>query len=228
MVTSIIFNIIMVINMLSIETLVTFISISTFLCFLPGPDNLLVLSQSAINGCKYGILITIGLCIGLVIHTSLVSLGIAAIIQANTLAFEIIRLLGVFYLTYLAWGAFKAKPIHLKSNTKSFNDTKKLIKKGLFMNLSNPKVIIFFLAFLPQFTTDNTIAIPVSLQLLYLGLIFVVIAFTVFTFISYLSGFLNKMISSKPSVQTILNRITSLIFIALAINLCIDQHLPIV
>ncbi|WP_338885199.1 LysE family translocator [Xenorhabdus sp. TH1] len=218
--------------MLSIETLVTFISISTFLCFLPGPDNLLVLSQSAINGCKYGILITIGLCIGLVIHTFLVSLGIAAIIQANTLAFEIIRLLGVFYLTYLAWGAFKAKPIHLKSNTKSntksFNDTKKLIKKGLFMNLSNPKVIIFFLAFLPQFTTDNTIAIPVSLQLLYLGLIFVVIAFTVFTFISYLSGFLNKMISSKPSVQTILNRITSLIFIALAINLCIDQRLPIV
>ncbi|WP_338803088.1 LysE family translocator [Xenorhabdus griffiniae] len=214
--------------MIPIETLITFISISTFLCFLPGPDNLLVLSQSAINGCKHGILITIGLCIGLVIHTSLVSLGIAAIIQANTLAFEIIRLFGVFYLTYLAWGAFKAKPIHLKNNTKSFHDTKKLIKKGLFMNLSNPKVIIFFLAFLPQFTTDNTIAIPVSLQLLYLGLIFVVIAFIVFTFISYLSGFLNKMISSKPSVQTILNRITSLIFIALAINLCIDQRLPIV
>ncbi|MEQ1977076.1 LysE family translocator [Xenorhabdus sp. SGI240] len=212
--------------MLSTETLVTFISISTFLCFLPGPDNLLVLSQSAINGCKSGILITLGLCIGLVMHTSLVSLGIAAIIQANTVVFEIIRLFGVFYLSYLAWGAFKAKPIHIKNN--SFNDTKKLIKKGLFMNLSNPKVIIFFLAFLPQFTTDNTIAIPVSLQLLYLGLIFVVIAFIVFTIISYLSGFLNKTISSKPSVQTILNKITCLIFIALAISLCIDQRLPIV
>ncbi|MBE8588609.1 LysE family translocator [Xenorhabdus griffiniae] len=183
--------------MISIETLITFISISTLLCFLPGPDNLLVLSQSAINGCKHGILITIGLCIGLIIHTSLVSLGIAAIIQSNTLAFEIIRLFGVFYLTYLAWGAFKAKPIHLKNNTKSFNDTKKLIKKGLFMNLSNPKVIIFFLAFLPQFTTDNTIAIPVSIQLLYLGLIFVVIAFIVFTFISYLSGFLTEQPPTK-------------------------------
>ncbi|MBC8950356.1 MULTISPECIES: LysE family translocator [Xenorhabdus] len=207
--------------MLSIETLVTFISISTFLCFLPGPDNLLVLSQSAINGFKHGVLITIGLCIGLVIHTYLVSLGIAAIIQANTMAFEIIRLLGVFYLIYLAWGAFKARPIHLNSN--SFNDTKKLIKKGLIMNLSNPKVIIFFLAFLPQFTTDNTIATPVSLQLLYLGLIFVVIAFMVFTLISYLSGFLNKAISSKSSIQIALNRVTSLIFMALAINLCISQ-----
>ncbi|CAM3813933.1 LysE family translocator [Xenorhabdus thuongxuanensis] len=209
--------------MLSIETLITFISISTFLCFLPGPDNLLVLSQSAINGYKSGILITIGLCIGLIIHTSLVSFGIAAIIQANTVVFEIIRLFGVFYLSYLAWGAFKAKPIHFKSNTKNFNNTKKFIKKGLIMNLSNPKVIVFFLAFLPQFTTKNTIATPVSLQLLYLGLIFVVIAFIVFTLISYLSGFLNKTISNKPSIQTILNRITSLIFIALAINLCISQ-----
>ncbi|BET97094.1 LysE family translocator [Xenorhabdus taiwanensis] len=209
--------------MLSMETLVTFISISIFLCFLPGPDNLLVLSQSAINGYKSGILITIGLCIGLIIHTSLVSLGIAAIIQANAVAFEIIRLFGVFYLSYLAWGTFKARPIHLKSNINNFNDTKKLIKKGLIMNLSNPKIIIFFLAFLPQFTTDNTITIPVSLQLLSLGLVFVLIAFIVFTLISYLSGFLNKMISRKPSVQTILNRITSLIFIALAINLCISQ-----
>ncbi|OKP05401.1 LysE family translocator [Xenorhabdus eapokensis] len=209
--------------MLSIETLVTFISISIFLCFLPGPDNLLVLSQSAINGYKSGIFITIGLCIGLIIHTSLVSLGIAAIIQANTVAFEIIRLFGVFYLSHLAWGAFKARPIHLKSNTNSFNDTKKLIKKGLFMNLSNPKVIIFFLAFLPQFTTDNAITIPVSLQLLYLGLLFAIIAFIIFSLISYLSGFLNKAISSKPSIQIIFNRITCLIFIALAINLCISQ-----
>ncbi|PHM73678.1 LysE family translocator [Xenorhabdus kozodoii] len=216
-------NITSVINMLSIETLITFISISTFLCFLPGPDNIFVLSQSAINGRKSGVLITVGLCIGLVIHTSLVSLGIAAIIRANTIAFEIIRLFGVLYLIYLAWGAFKAKPIHLKGNADKFNDSKKLIKKGLIMNLSNPKVIIFFLAFLPQFTTNDTIYIPVSLQLLCLGFMFVVIAFMVFTLISYLSGFLNTRISNKPSIQTALNRITGLVFIALAIHLLMSQ-----
>ncbi|MDC9590136.1 LysE family translocator [Xenorhabdus sp. XENO-10] len=207
----------------SIETLVTFISMSTFLCFLPGPDNVLVLNQSVINGRKSGILITIGLCVGLVIHTSLISLGITAIIQTNTVVLDVIRLLGVFYLSYLAWEAFKAKPIYLTGKNNTLHDKKKLIKKGLIMNLSNPKVIIFFLAFLPQFTTDNVIGISVSLQLLYLGLIFVVIAFIVFTLMSYLSGFLNDVIYNKTSIQTALNKATCLIFIALAINLFLSQ-----
>ncbi|MBD2785464.1 LysE family translocator [Xenorhabdus sp. DI] len=207
----------------SIETLITFISISTFLCFLPGPDNILVLSQSAINGRKSGVLITLGLCIGLIIHTSLVALGVSALLRSNTVIFEIIKLFGAFYLSYLAWGAFKAKPIQVKGNTENFNDNKKLIKKGLIMNLSNPKVIIFFLAFFPQFTTNNVNAIPVSLQLLCLGLLFVCIAFIVFALISYLSGFLNSAISNNPSIQTALNKITCLIFIALAVNLLISQ-----
>ncbi|MDC9593869.1 LysE family translocator [Xenorhabdus sp. IM139775] len=207
----------------SIETFITFISISAFLCFLPGPDNILVLSQSAINGRKSGILITLGLCIGLVIHTSLVALGISAILRANTVVFEIIKLLGAFYLSYLAWGAFKAKPTQFKDNTKNFNNHKKLIKKGLTMNLSNPKVIIFFLAFFPQFTINDVNAIPVSLQLLYLGLLFVGIAFMIFTLIAYLSGFLHGVISRHPSIQTVLNKITCLIFIVLAINLFISQ-----
>ncbi|OTA18204.1 lysine transporter LysE [Xenorhabdus vietnamensis] len=207
----------------SIEILFAFISISTFLCFLPGPDNILVLSQSAINGRKFGILITTGLCTGLVIHTLLVSIGVSAILRTNAIAFEIIRVLGVFYLSYLAWGAFKAKPVILKDNEKKIYDTKKLIKKGLIMNLSNPKIIIFFLAFLPQFTINSEYSISVSLQLLYLGLMFVFVAFISFSVITYLSGFLNNVISKKPLVQVILNKTTGLIFIALALNLLISQ-----
>ncbi|PHM48361.1 LysE family translocator [Xenorhabdus miraniensis] len=209
--------------MLSIEILIAFISISFFLCLLPGPDNIFVLSQSAINGRKTGISITIGLCIGLLIHTSLVSLGIAAILRESTVAIEIIRVLGVCYLSHLAWRAFNAKPIGFQEHASDFHDTKMFIKKGLIMNLSNPKIIIFFMAFLPQFTTNSASSIPVSLQLFYLGLTFVIIVFVLFTLISYLSGFLNNVISSKPSIQTILNKITSLIFIALAINLFISH-----
>ncbi|PHM38459.1 LysE family translocator [Xenorhabdus innexi] len=207
----------------SIETLITFIGISTFLCFLPGPDNILVLSQSALNGCKTGMSITIGLCIGLIIHTSLISLGVSAIIRENTIAFEVIRGLGVLYLTYLAWRAFNAKPVKLEDNSKILNESSKLIKKGIIMNLSNPKIIIFFLAFLPQFISNHKEAMPVSLQLLYLGFIFVGIAFVSFTLISYLSGFLHKIIVNNLTVQTILNKITGLIFIALAINLVMSQ-----
>ncbi|CDL83964.1 LysE family translocator [Xenorhabdus szentirmaii] len=209
--------------MIPMETLIAFISISTFLCLLPGPDNILVLSQSAINGRKAGVSITIGLCIGLLIHTSLVSLGISAMIRANAVAFEIIRILGVIYLSYLAWGAFNAKPACLKTSNEKFNQTNQLIKKGLIMNLSNPKVIIFFLAFLPQFTINSKNTIPIPFQLLYLGLLFAIIAFFVFTLISYLSGFLNDILANKPSIQTVLNKITSFIFIALAINLAISQ-----
>ncbi len=90
------------------------------------------------------------------------------------------------------------------------------------MNLSNPKVIIFFLAFLPQFTDNKIITLSFSMQLLFLGLLFVIIAFIVLTFISYLSGFLNKVIANKPSIQTALNKITCLILIILAINLAIN------
>ncbi|PHM58701.1 LysE family translocator [Xenorhabdus sp. KK7.4] len=207
----------------SIETLIPFIGISTFLCFLPGPDNILVLSQSALNGRKTGISITIGLCIGLIIQTSLVSLGIAAIIRENAIAFEIIRGLGVLYLTYLAWGAFNSKPVYLKDNSEILCDSKKFIKKGMIMNLSNPKVIIFFLAFLPQFISNHEEAMPVSLQLLYLGLIFVGVAFISFAIISYVSGFLHEFIANNSLVQIILNKVTSVIFIGLAINLLMSQ-----
>ncbi|WP_045958859.1 LysE family translocator [Xenorhabdus poinarii] len=208
--------------MFPIETLITFICISTCLCFLPGPDNLFVLSQSAINGRQSGIFITIGLCAGLIIHTSLISLGVATIIKNNTIAFETIRVFGILYLSYLAWSVFKAKPIPLNRNTINFSNTRKLIKRGLIMNLSNPKVIIFFLAFLPQFTDNKIIALSFSMQLLFLGLLFVIIAFIALTFISYLSGFLNKVITNKPSIQTALNKITCLILIILAINLAIN------
>lgn len=209
--------------MLNIETLIAFISTSFFLCLLPGPDNIFVLSQSAVNGRKTGISITIGLCIGLLIHTSLVSLGIAAILRESIVALEIIRALGVCYLSHLAWKAFNAKPIVFQGHTRDSYDTKVLIKKGLIMNLSNPKIIIFFMAFLPQFTTNSTSSTPASLQLFYLGLTFVIISFILFTLISYLSGFLNTAISSRPSIQTILNKITGLILIALAINLFVSH-----
>ncbi|MDR0218321.1 MAG: LysE family translocator [Enterobacteriaceae bacterium] len=202
-----------------IETLITFISISTLLCFSPGPDNIFVLSQSAINGRMAGVLITIGLCIGLIIHSLLISLGISAIVRENAIILKIIKTLGVIYLCYLAWGAFNAKPISLKNNNDKFNNSKVLIKKGIMMNLSNPKVIIFFLAFLPQFTNQNINAIPISFQLFSLGLIFSVIAFIVFSIISYLSGFFSEKIFQKPKVQNILNKTSAVIFVALAINL---------
>ncbi|MFT2111094.1 LysE family translocator [Marinomonas sp. 2405UD68-3] len=208
---------------MSPEIIITFIMISTLLCFSPGPDNILILSQSAINGRKVGVYITLGLCIGLLIHTLLVFFGISALIKASPIAIEIIRLFGASYLTYLAWGAFNTKSESLPNLKSEVIKANKLIQKGAIMNLSNPKVIIFFLAFLPQFTSTYEGALSVSLQFLYLGLIFTIVAFTSFSLIAYLSGFLSAVISTKPSIQTILNKISSVVFLALAINLLISN-----
>ena len=209
--------------MISMEVLIAFISVSALICFSPGPDNLLVLSQSALNGRKVGVYITVGLCIGLLLHTLLVSIGVSASIKASPVALEAIRIFGACYLAYLAWGAFNAKVMRVSKQTKEAFKISKLIRKGVIMNLSNPKVIIFFLAFLPQFTHQNESALSVSVQLLFLGLIFVAVAFTSFSITAYLSGFLSVAISTKPSIQNIMNKTSSIVFLGLAIHLLVSN-----
>jgi threonine/homoserine/homoserine lactone efflux protein len=98
------------------------------------------------------LLVTLGLCTGLIAHTAAVALGIAAVFQASPIAFDILKYLGAGYLIYLAWQAFNAKPTALTSGADSGLSIRTLYSRGIIMNITNPKFSIFFLAFLPQFT----------------------------------------------------------------------------
>ena len=204
--------------MLPLETLIAFFTTSVLLAIIPGPDNIFVLTQSIFQGKKSGLIIMLGLCTGLIFHTLAVILGVAVIFQTSIFAFTILKIIGAMYLLYLAWQIFKAgnQKIDTKNNNANI-DYKKLYYRGIIMNITNPKVSIFFLAFLPQFTNPNVGSIP--LQMLLLGVLFLIAALLVFSLIALYSAKLGKIINKSDKSQKILNKLVSLVFVALAIKL---------
>ena len=204
--------------MLPLETLIAFFTTSVLLAIIPGPDNIFVLTQSIFQGKKSGLIIMLGLCTGLIFHTIAVILGVAVIFQTSIFAFTILKIIGAMYLLYLAWQIFKAgnQKIDTKNNNANI-DYKKLYYRGIIMNITNPKVSIFFLAFLPQFTNPNLGSIP--LQMLLLGILFLIAALLVFSLIAIFSAKLGKVINKSDKSQKILNKLVSLVFVALAIKL---------
>jgi threonine/homoserine/homoserine lactone efflux protein len=208
--------------MFTIETLLLFVTASTLLAFVPGPDNLFVLTQSMSGGAKNGIYITLGLCSGLLFHTTAVAIGIAAIFQTSILAFNILKYIGAAYLLYLAFMSFKSNSQDkLKADIHKLTPFK-LYKRGIIMNVTNPKVSIFFLAFLPQFTNPNNS--NVTLQIFTLGAIFMLCALLIFSSIALLAGKLGTWFNRSPNAQNILNKTAGTIFAALAIKLALAQR----
>lgn len=200
------------------ESLTTFILASTLLSLAPGPDNIFVLTQSALYGRKSGIIITLGLCSGLIVHTTAVALGVAAIFMVSTVAFTALKLIGAAYLLYLAWQALKASARPLSSvSATAIPGHLALYRRGIVMNLSNPKVAIFFLAFLPQFTDPSTG--NMTFQLFLLGIVFILVALVVFSAIACLAGLIAELFKRSVKAQVILNRISALVFAGLAVRL---------
>ena len=204
--------------MLSIEILIAFFSASLLLALVPGPDNIFVLTQSIFQGKKSGLIIMLGLCTGLIFHTLAVAFGVAVVFQTSEIAFTILKIIGAMYLLYLAWQIFNAptEKIDTENNDISI-DYKKLYYRGIIMNITNPKVSIFFLAFLPQFT--NPALGTVSLQMLLLGALFIFATILIFGSIALLSGSLSKVFNKSEKSQKFLNKLASFVFLGLAIKL---------
>ncbi len=185
------------------------------LTLMPGPDIIYVLVQSITNGKKYGIVTALGLVSGILIHTSLVAFGISAILKQSENLYFTIKLLGAFYLMYLAFQTYKStNEIFLDSKATKKNLIN-LYKQGFIMNVLNPKVSIFFLAFFPGFlysTTQNTI-----IQFYVLGILFMLQALLIFSMVSMLSGYFASYLKNHPTFNTKLKWFKILIFIAIAI-----------
>ena len=203
--------------MFDCSTLALFTSASVLLALAPGPDNIFVLTQSAMKGKLVGIVVTLGLCTGLIVHTSAVALGVAAVFQASALAFNLLKYAGAAYLLYLAWGAFRAGASTLEGREARETSLWRYYLRGIIMNVTNPKVSIFFLAFLPQFTNPAKGSLP--LQLIVLGLLFILATIVVFGAISLLAGMLGQWLRRSERAQVLLNRVAGGVFAGLALKL---------
>ncbi|WP_340066838.1 LysE family translocator [Ascidiimonas aurantiaca] len=178
---------------------ISFLGASVILTLMPGPDNIFVLTESLTKGQRNGIAISLGLSLGVLIHTFAAATGLSIIIQKSAITFSVIKYLGAAYLFYLAYQAFREnKPfINWSTNTTGKEDKKviALVKKGFLMNILNPKVSLFFIAFLPQFITKN--GMNITLQMLVLGAIFMVQALLIFSGIAILSGKLTRYVTTS-------------------------------
>ena len=176
--------------MLPLDTVLTFFATALLLALAPGPDIIFVLTQSALYGMRAGVATTLGLISGLCFHTTIVAVGVAA--GASMAHLQESRFLG--------YGA--------------------LYRRGVFMNITNPKVTLFFLAFLPQFCVPQRGS--VALQVMELGLLFMLAAFLVFTAVSALGGRLALWFNSSPRGQMLMHRVAGLVFVVLAVMLVVS------
>ncbi|HCE27609.1 MAG TPA: threonine transporter RhtB [Comamonadaceae bacterium] len=206
----------------TLETLIAFFGVAVILALTPGPDNIFVLLQSAQRGWRAGLAVVVGLCAGILVHTAAVALGLAALFAASAVAFTVLKFCGAAYLAYLAWGALRA-PAAVASQddgpTPAASPVSlwRMAGRGVVMNLTNPKVLVFFLAFLPQFA-DPALG-GVAPQLMVLGMVFMLATLLVFGAIACFSGVFGTLLQRSARAQTVLNRVAGLVFLGLAVRL---------
>ena len=203
-------------EILSLETIIAFVIASIVLSLVPGPDNIFVMTNSALRGWKIGFYTTIGLCTGLIGHTILVSIGVSVIFQTSALAFNGLKIVGACYLVYLGWLSLKSKELKIGSSGTD-NVNRSYYITGIVMNLTNPKVALFFLVFLPQFV--NPINGSVTIQIFSLGILFILSALCVFSSIAFLGAFLEAYLKKSSAFNKNINKLAALVYFALAINL---------
>lgn len=192
-----------------------FFGASVLLAIAPGPDNLFVLMQSAVFGVRAGMIVVLGLATGLLLQTLAAALGIAAVVAAVPALFWAIKCLGAAYLLWLAWQAWT----HAKDAARGHDAVKlsglALWRRGVVMNITNPKVQIFFLAFFPQFVPAGVTGWPLVLQMVIQGVTFIFATIIVFGAIAWGAGALADRLRSAR-FQEILNRTSAVFFVGLA------------
>jgi len=208
--------------MVDLNILLMFFTTSVLLALSPGPDNLFVMTQAAQQGRKAGLLVTLGLCTGLLFHTAAVTLGLAALFKASATAFTILKLTGAGYLLYLAVLSFRAGTETGPLAAADHLSSAVLYRRGIIMNITNPKVSIFFLAFLPQFA--DPARGHLSAQFLLLGGIFMIATLIIFGAISLLAGIFGEQFRKSTFAQKVLNRAAAGIFAGLALKLALAQR----
>jgi threonine/homoserine/homoserine lactone efflux protein len=210
-------------TLLTLPQFTGFLAAALLITVAPGPDNLMVLALGMARGRRAGVAFGLGCAVGCLWHTMLAALGISALIAASTAAFTAVKLIGGGYLLWLGIQALrKARPA---ATTEAPQlpplDVRRLFSRGLLANTVNPKVILFFLAFLPQFVAAGRG--HAGWQMAQLGVIFTLQAALIFGGIGWFAGRLGQWLARRPSVGAWLDRIAGGLFVALGLRLIIAR-----
>jgi threonine/homoserine/homoserine lactone efflux protein len=201
-----------------------FIVASALLTIAPGPDVIYVLTRGISQGRKAGVAAALGFASGCIFHTLLAALGIAAIIRSSELAFDVVRYAGA---AYLVWIGFQALRNRSSFSIATGGDRKALAtiyKQSVLGNMLNPKVTLFFLAFLPQFV--DTQAGHVGWQMALLGIVFMIQTVVIFGAVAIFSGWIGDWVRKRPVIGERLNVFAGLTFIALGIRVALPDVAP--
>jgi len=202
-------------------TLLYFLGASIALTLAPGPDNIFVMTQGIARGRKPAIITALGMCSGVSVHTTAAAFGISALFYSSALAFNLVKYAGAAYLLYLAFRTLQERSA-VRLSTADDRPAAALFRRGFIMNVLNPKVALFFLAFLPQFVTPSAGHVP--LQMLLLGLIFMVQAIVIFCLIGYFAGSIGSYILARPRVAKHFDWLTAGVFASLGIRLALAER----
>ncbi|MBO6607212.1 LysE family translocator [Psychroserpens sp.] len=204
------------------ELLISFVFATAALAISPGPDNIYVLMQSIVHGKKFGLATVAGLISGCLIHTSLVAFGVSAIIKENDTIFFIIKLFGALYLLFLAYKVFRSEGrLDLGSQELPKKSLWQLFKQGFIMNVLNPKVSIFFLAFFPSFLFSDSLSTVI--QFYVLGLLFMFVSTLIFSAVAILAGYISEYTKQHSQVGIYFKWLQIVVFVGIAIFIFIAE-----
>lgn len=195
---------------------------SLVLIATPGQDMILVMSRSIAQGPSAGIATAAGVSIGLVGHTLLATLGLGAILRTSELLFLALKLVGAAYLIYLGIGLLRTKSPELLVSASSRRSMTRLFLDGAISNISNPKIAVFYFAFLPQFVLPG--AAHATLTIFVLGLLFALLTFAVKGPVGWFAGLLSSWLRSRPRVVLWLYRSSGAILLGLGVRLALERR----
>jgi threonine/homoserine/homoserine lactone efflux protein len=208
--------------MFGIHDLPLFIVSGLLLNIMPGPDSLLIMTRSATQGWRAGVAAVMGICTGTMVHVLAAAVGLSAILATSATAFTVVKYVGAAYILYMAIGLLLSKRKDAAAAiTVPALPYRKIFAQGLLTNVLNPKVALFFLAFVPQFIDAGSASKPLAFVVL--GCIFNVNGMLWSVFLAVFTGLASARLKVAPGVALWLNRITGGLFVWLGIKLALSK-----
>ncbi|MCC7203750.1 MAG: LysE family translocator [Phycisphaeraceae bacterium] len=203
---------------MTISAWLAYLGASVLLTLAPGPDNLLVIATGIARGRRQAITLALGMCSGVSVHTAAVAMGLAAIIYSSAMLFHGVKLAGAGYLLILAYRMVR-HPATLGGYAPAYDGGAAWFRRGLVMNVLNPKVALFFVAFLPQFVDRERG--DAGKQVFWLGLVFMLQSVAIFTTIGYFAGLIGQWLRERPGTSRALGWLAAAAFAGIGLKLAL-------